>query len=122
MEAKKPSKATLQLSDYEKYILLLIIGNDNLSYGVDIKRGIKKRTGKDLSIAAIYTNLDRLKEKAYLVERDSPVDETDANIFVKRYFSVTPLGFEVLTQAIKALHRLYENVFETAVYPKASVV
>mgnify|MGYP006291613865 CR=1 FL=1 len=56
---KQPFQQKLvTLGDLEKFILLAILNNHNDSYGIEIKREIKEKINKDISVGAVsYTHL-----------------------------------------------------------------
>src|SRR5438128_11645555 len=61
------SKAPV-LGDFEQLVLLgvLRLQREDTSYGAAIRQEIHARSGRDVSINAVYTTLDRLESKGLL--------------------------------------------------------
>ncbi|HEY7450655.1 MAG TPA: helix-turn-helix transcriptional regulator, partial [Vicinamibacterales bacterium] len=67
-------------------MLALVRLNDH-AYGVSVRQEIEKRTGRDVSIGAIYATLDRLEAKGYVTSRlGDPTPERGGRS--KRFFRV----------------------------------
>jgi len=49
-----------------EHILLLALLRLEEAHGMDIRREIEARTGRDISIGAVYATLERLEEKGYV--------------------------------------------------------
>lgn len=95
----------IALGDLEKYILLAIINNHNNAYGVEIKRTIKERINKDISVGALYTTLERLENKSYLGSRLGEATEERGGR-AKKYFQVTALGQNTLQQSLAQIEQM----------------
>ena len=54
------------LGSLEYIILLALARLDGSAYGLLVLREIAERTGRDLSIGAVYGTLERLEEKGYV--------------------------------------------------------
>ena len=54
------------LGDFEQLILLGVLRLGDEAYGVAIRQEIHRRSGRDVSINAVYTTLDRLERKGLL--------------------------------------------------------
>ena len=54
------------LGDFEQLILLGVLRLDEDAYGAAIRQEIHARSGRDVSINAVYTTLDRLERKGLL--------------------------------------------------------
>ena len=50
-------------------VLLAVLGLDQQGYGVGVQQQIEARTGRGVTIGAIYSALDRLERKGYLRSR-----------------------------------------------------
>lgn len=50
----------------EHIVLLALVHLGSNAYGVTVRREIVQRTGRDISIGAIYTTLQRLESKGYV--------------------------------------------------------
>src|SRR5258706_16140763 len=54
------------LGDFEQLVLLGVLRLDDEAYGAAIRQEIHRRSGRDVSINAVYTTLDRLERKGFL--------------------------------------------------------
>src|SRR4029450_2439004 len=59
------SKAQV-LGDFEQLVLLGVLRLEEEAYGAAIRQEIHARSGRDVSINAVYTTLDRLESKGLL--------------------------------------------------------
>ena len=57
------SETTSSLGEFEQLILLALLRLGENAYGATIHHELQKRTGREVSISAVYTTLDRLEEK-----------------------------------------------------------
>jgi DNA-binding PadR family transcriptional regulator len=78
---------------------------DSDAYGVTVRMEIEKRTGRSLSIGAIYATLDRLTSKGYLRARDE-----GAAARVRRFFTLTAAGADALEAAREMQARMWRGV------------
>jgi DNA-binding PadR family transcriptional regulator len=97
------------MGDFEQMVLLAILRLGNDAYGMEIRQEIQDRTGRDVSYGAVYTTLDRLGQKGYVVGRmGEPSPERGGR--ARRYFRVEPRGSEALRAARRALDMMWEGV------------
>jgi PadR family transcriptional regulator PadR len=54
------------LGSLEHLVLLALVRLGEHAYGMTVRREIERRTGRNLSIGAIYATLERLEAKAYV--------------------------------------------------------
>jgi PadR family transcriptional regulator PadR len=54
------------LGSLEHIVLLALVRLGDNAYGMTIRREIEERTGRNLSIGAVYATLDRLQSKGYV--------------------------------------------------------
>jgi hypothetical protein len=54
------------LGEFEQVVLLAVLRLGKGAYGVPIRREIEGRTGRAVSVGALYSTLDRLESKGYL--------------------------------------------------------
>ena len=54
------------LGEFEQTVLLAIVHVGAEAYGVTVRQEIERRTGRDVSIGALYTAFDRLERKGYV--------------------------------------------------------
>jgi PadR family transcriptional regulator PadR len=97
------------LGEFEQIVLLAILRLGKGAYGVPVRQEIEKRTGRALTVGALYRTLDRLEGKGYVASWFSdPVPERGGRS--KRYFRVEPLGTRALRQSREALAAMWEGV------------
>lgn len=58
-----------RLRDLEYTLLLALLRLGDEAYGVPIRDEIAGRTGRELSLGALYTTLDRLENKGFIESR-----------------------------------------------------
>jgi PadR family transcriptional regulator PadR len=94
-------KTTAALGDFEQLVLLGVLRLDDGAYGAAIRQEIHARSGRDVSINAVYTTLDRLESKALL---RSWVGEPTAQRGGRRrkFYAISPAGMAALRQAYRA--------------------
>jgi DNA-binding PadR family transcriptional regulator len=54
------------IGSLEHMVLLALVHLGPNAYGMTVRREIEQRTGRDISIGAIYTTLQRLETKGYV--------------------------------------------------------
>ena len=59
-------KSKSALGDFEQLVLLGVLRLGDEAYGAAIRQEIHARSGRDVSINAVYTTLDRLESKGFL--------------------------------------------------------
>ncbi len=106
------------LGEFEVIVLLAVVRLRDDAYGVPVRREIETRTGRMLTVGALYRTLDRLEEKGYVESWFSePVAERGGRS--KRYFRVLAPGFRALEQSQRALSAMWEGVDLTRAGKKA---
>ena len=97
------------LGEFEQIVLLAVLRLGDNAYGVPIRREIEKRTGRSLTVGALYRTFDRLEEKGYLNSWFSdPVPERGGRS--KRYFKLEALGMRALRESREALTAMWEGL------------
>ena len=57
------------LGEFEQLVLLALVRQGADGYGVSICQDLVDRTGRDVSLAAVYKTLERLQDKGYVASR-----------------------------------------------------
>jgi len=97
------------LGEFEQIVLLAVLRLGDDAYGVPIRREIEERTGRSLTVGALYRTLDRLEEKSYLSSSFSdPTPERGGRS--KRYFRLKPAGMRALADSRQALEAMWSGV------------
>src|SRR5438045_7287769 len=98
MWAKRTPQA---LGDFEQLVLLGVLRLGDEAYGAAIRGEIHERSGRNVSINAVYTTLERLEDKGLL---RSWVGEPTAERGGRRrkFYALKPAGEAALRQAYNA--------------------
>ena len=59
-------KPAAPLGDFEQLVLMGVLRLGDAAYGAAIRQEIHARSGRDVSISAVYTTLDRLEAKGFV--------------------------------------------------------
>lgn len=97
------------LGEFEQVVLLAVLRLGKGAYGVPIRREIEERTGRQVSVGALYSTLDRLESKGYV---SSWFGEATAQRGgrSKRHFEVLTAGREALGRSKNMLDRMWQGV------------
>jgi DNA-binding PadR family transcriptional regulator len=85
------------LGEFEHLVMLAIVRLGNEAYGMRVRREITARTGRDVSIGAVYATLDRLADKKLVVSQLGDATPERGGR-AKRSFRVTGAGFQALNR------------------------
>jgi PadR family transcriptional regulator PadR len=98
------------LGTFEQIVLLAVLGLDEEAYGRAVLRAVQSASGDDRSISAgaVYATLDRVEAKGLLssrIEEGTPARGGR----VRRFYRLTPTGASALSEARKALERMWHG-------------
>ena len=97
------------IGEFEHIVLLAVLRLGDDAYGASIRREIETRTGRALTVGALYRTLDRLELKGYLSSRfGDPTPERGGRS--KRYFRVRPIAVRSLRESRAALAAMWEGL------------
>ena len=88
--------------------MLAVAALDDDAYGVSIATRINERTGRDVSIGAVYATLGRLADKGFVdfrVSEPEPVRGGRA----RKLVSLTPAGLRALRRTADELARMLDG-------------
>ncbi len=95
-------KAPPPLGDFEQLVLMGVLRLGDTAYGAAIRQEIHARSGRDVSISAVYTTLDRLDGKGFVNSRvGAPTAERGGRR--RRFYALRPAGTAALRQAYRAI-------------------
>ena len=97
------------LGEFEQIVLLAVwrIGED--AYGVRIRQEIEARTGRAVTIGAVYATLDRLAQKGCVkTAMGEPTAARGGR--AKRYYSITRTGMAALEDTRQQLARMWNGL------------
>ena len=102
-------KSTSALGDFEQLVLLGVLRLGDEAYGAAIRQEIHARSGRDVSINAVYTTLDRLEGKGLL--RSWEGDPTPQRGGRRRkFYALRPAGAAALRQAYRAFTAMADGL------------
>jgi len=86
------------LGEFEQLVLLAVMRLEDEAYGATIRRLIEESTGRDVSIGAIYTTLDRLYGKGLVTASiGEPTGERGGRR--RKIYTVQKAGREAIARA-----------------------
>jgi DNA-binding PadR family transcriptional regulator len=93
------------LGSLEHIVLLALVRLDTNAYGMTVRREIEARTGRDVSIGAVYATLERLETKRYVSSSlGEPTAERGGR--AKRLFRIEAEGERVLRASQDAIRKM----------------
>jgi PadR family transcriptional regulator, regulatory protein PadR len=99
------------LGDFEQLVLLgvLRLERDDMAYGAAIRQEIHTRSGRDISINAVYTTLDRLEGKGFLKSSiGEPTPQRGGRR--RKFYALKPSGVAALRQAYRAMTAMADGL------------
>jgi DNA-binding PadR family transcriptional regulator len=97
------------LGEFEHIIVLALLRLQDRAYGVTVRQEIESRTGREVSIGAVYATLERLETKGYVKShRGDPTPERGGRS--KRFFRVTAMGVAAVNRTQRALQSMTEGL------------
>ena len=106
-----PTLGTLELA-----ALLAVVRLGDDAYGLAVRRDLAARTGRDYSVGAVYTTLQRLEDKGLLRSRASdPVPVRGGRS--RRHFTLTGAGARAIRDAERHAVAVWAGV-GTAIRPE----
>ncbi len=97
------------LGEFEQFVLLALLRLQDNAYGVTICRDIARRTGRDVTLGAVYKTLGRVEDKGYVSSRiGAPTAERGGRR--KKFYDLEPLGYRALAHSLDALLRMSKGL------------
>ena len=93
------------LGEFEQIVLLAVARLKDDAYGLGVRSEIAERTGRAVTIGAMYATLDRLEAKGYLRSRDEAHGGR-----TRRFFALTAEGVEALEIARALQQRMWAGL------------
>ncbi len=98
------------LGEFEQIALLALLRLRANAYGASIRQEIAERTGRDVSVGAVYTTLERLERKGFVSSaRGAPTPERGGR--AKRYYKIEAPGERALQRSRETMDRMWEGLF-----------
>jgi PadR family transcriptional regulator PadR len=97
------------LGDFEQLVLLGVFRLEDAAYGAAIRQEIHARSGRDVSINAVYTTLDRLERKGFLKSWvGDPTPQRGGRR--RKFYALRPAGVAALRQAYRAFTAMADGL------------
>ena len=97
------------LGSLEQIVLLALVQLGDDAYGMTVRREIEARTGRNVSIGAIYATLERLEGKGLVSSfTGDPTPERGGR--AKRYYALRPRAVDALKESRRALVALWSGL------------
>lgn len=104
MQMLRPNLGTLELAT-----LLAVARFGDDAYGLAVRQDLSERTGRDYSVGAIYTTLQRLEDKGLLTSRASePIPVRGGRS--RRLFQITGAGARAIRDAERQAAAMWAGV------------
>lgn len=97
------------LGSFEHLVLLAVAQLADDGYGVSIRREIERRTGRAVTIGAVYATLDRLEDKGYVTSWEGEATPRRGGR-AKRHFKLKPAGARALRASRRAFERMWDGL------------
>jgi PadR family transcriptional regulator PadR len=102
-------KQQATLGDFEQLVLLGVLRLGADAYGAAIRQEIHARSGRDVSINAVYTTLDRLEGKGLLGSwTGEPTPQRGGRR--RKFYELRPAGVAALQQAYRAFTAMTDGL------------
>jgi DNA-binding PadR family transcriptional regulator len=97
------------LGEFEQLVLLALMRLGPDAYGVSICQDIVDRTGRDVSLGAVYKTLERLEDKGLVQSRiGDPTAERGGRR--KKHYRPLAAGQRALRQSLSAIRNMTEGL------------
>jgi len=93
------------LGSLEQIVMLAVVRLGSDAYGMMVRREIEERTGREISIGAVYATLERLEAKGY-VGSFTGEQTAERGGRAKRHFEVKAAGLRALSASQEALRNM----------------
>lgn len=97
------------LGEFEHIVLLTLLRLGDEAYGMSVRATIQERIGRDISIGAIYTTLERLQNKGYVKSRMGEATAIRGGR-AKKHFIVTGSGRRALKEVRASLEVMWQGL------------
>ena len=95
------------LGVFEEQVMLAVLHAREDAYGMNVRREIETRTGREVAIGAVYATLDRLEAKGLVESWRSAATEGSVS---RRLFTVTSAGARSLALTRDMRERVWSGV------------
>lgn len=99
------------LGEFEQVVLLAVAHQAGEGYGLTIREEIETRTGREVTVGAVYGTLARLEEKGLVVSRQGEATARRGGRS-RRHYALTPSGRRALAATRRLMDRMWEGADE----------
>jgi DNA-binding PadR family transcriptional regulator len=93
------------IGEFEQLVLMAVMHAGNDAYGVSVHAEIRRRTGRDPSLASVYKTLERLETKGFVSVRvGNPTPERGGRR--KQFYSLTSAGKKAVRDSVAAIRKM----------------
>ena len=93
------------LGEFEHLVLLALLQLEADGYGIAVRDLIEERTGRRVGIGSVYSTLDRMQRKGWLVSTTAPPEPVRGGR-TKTLYSVTTQGLQALQASRQMVARM----------------
>jgi PadR family transcriptional regulator PadR len=97
------------LGAFEEMVLLAVARGEGDAYGMSVRRDVQVRSGRDVTIGAVYSTLDRLQAKGF-VGSESRVGDGARDGQARRCFELAAEGATALLEARDRHDRVWSEM------------
>jgi DNA-binding PadR family transcriptional regulator len=97
------------LPEFELYVMLSVARLGDDAYGAAMRREIERRTGRPVSVGALYAAIGRLEDKGLLASLPSE-PEPGQRGRPRKYCHLTAAGREATRHSAEMLRRMMDGV------------
>lgn len=97
------------LGEFQEVILLVILSQENRTYGAEIQRVLKEDLERIISRGSLHTALTRLEEKGFITSEVGGATKERGGRR-KKFFSVSNTGRASLVEAREIRERLWSKI------------
>ena len=97
------------LGEFEQLVLMALMRLGDNAYGMSVREEIAARTGRDVSISAVYTTLERLERKGFTASRiGEPTAQRGGRR--KKHYALAGAGQRALQTSYEALSQMADGL------------
>jgi PadR family transcriptional regulator, regulatory protein PadR len=97
------------LGEFEQIVMLALLQLGSEAYGATVCAEIEKRGGRDVSVSAVHTTLERLEQKGLVKSRlGDPSPQRGGKR--KRHYDVAALGMKALQASYRSIRNMADGV------------
>jgi PadR family transcriptional regulator, regulatory protein PadR len=93
------------LGSFEQLVLLAVARLGENAYGMTVRQEIEARTGRDVTLGAVYATLDRLETKGYVTSHSGAASSARGGR-AKRFFRLEGAGAQALSRSLQAVDEM----------------